>query len=454
MTPSPAAAPLAFYGDDFTGASANLVEYHRRGLRGVLFVNTPTYAEAAAQAAHVDVLGIAGVSRSLAPDAMEAELRPAFELFRRLESRVVQYKICATFDSSPTRGSFGPVLELARQVFGPSNIPVLAAHPSFGRYTAFGNHFAVWQQEVYRLDRHPSMSRHPETPMGEADLRKHLALQTALALGLCDVVTLRAASQAQLDALLQQQDVAATVFDAMAPEDLVTVAAAAWRASRRRRVFALAAHGFAAGMAEHLARERNIPQRTASRRQEPVERLLVLSGSCSPRTAAQIEHAHRAGWRALRLPIEALAGESTEAVAQRMAVEILETLERGQSMVVYAAAGPDDENIAAGRGVFGAIEAESSAMIGALYAEIARRVFARMRLPRLMLAGGDTSSQTVRKMGVQALAIDAMHPETAEAFMRMQAPGTVFDGVQLLMKAGQNGAAEYFTQAREGHHWQ
>ena len=99
------------------------------------------------------------------------------------------------------------------------------------------------------------------------------------------------------------------------------------------------------------------------------------------------------------------------------------------------------------------MDAESSSVIGALYAALARAVFSRLPLPRLMLAGGDTSSQIVRALGVQSLAIDAVNPESTEAMMRMNASGTPFDGVQLLMKAGQNGPVDYFTQAREGRQW-
>jgi hypothetical protein len=44
-----------------------------------------------------------------------------------------------------------------------------------GRYQAFGNLFATVEGTAYRLDRHPTMSRHPVTPMTEADLRLHLS---------------------------------------------------------------------------------------------------------------------------------------------------------------------------------------------------------------------------------------------------------------------------------------
>src|SRR5215217_6648936 len=60
-----------------------------------------------------------------------------------LRQLVVQYKACSTADSSPAVGSLGRVIEVARDVFGPAPVPVLFAQPDFGRFTAFGHHFAA-----------------------------------------------------------------------------------------------------------------------------------------------------------------------------------------------------------------------------------------------------------------------------------------------------------------------
>ncbi len=53
-------------------------------------------------------------------------------------------------------------------------VPVVVGAPQLKRYTAFGHLFAAYQGKVYRIDRHPVMSRHPVTPMDEADLALHL----------------------------------------------------------------------------------------------------------------------------------------------------------------------------------------------------------------------------------------------------------------------------------------
>ena len=109
---------------------------------------------------------------------MDAELRPVLAALAALEPRIVQYKACSTADSSPTIGSLGRVIELGREHVSASARAVLFAQPDFGRYTVFGHHFAAEDGIVYRLDRQPTMSTHPSTPMTESDLAVHLARQT------------------------------------------------------------------------------------------------------------------------------------------------------------------------------------------------------------------------------------------------------------------------------------
>jgi len=100
------------------------------------------------------------------PDAMAETLRPAFERLRALGTRHVHYKVCSTFDSSPTVGNIGRAIEVGQSVFEPELVPLLVAAPSLGRYCVFGNLYARMgigsEGAIYRLDRHPSMSKHPD----------------------------------------------------------------------------------------------------------------------------------------------------------------------------------------------------------------------------------------------------------------------------------------------------
>src|SRR5277367_5004880 len=96
----PAAPLLAFYGDDFTGSTDALEAAAMAGAKAALFLEPPD----AARLAHhpgIQVVGVAGTTRSLGPDAIEAELRPALTALRALGPRHIHYKVCSTFDSSP-----------------------------------------------------------------------------------------------------------------------------------------------------------------------------------------------------------------------------------------------------------------------------------------------------------------------------------------------------------------
>ncbi|TDE88517.1 four-carbon acid sugar kinase family protein, partial [Occultella glacieicola] len=174
---------FGFYGDDFTGSVDALLQLRAAGLTGVLA--TSVAAAERLEGGH-DVIGIAGVARSLPTEALAAEVGPALRWFAGRGAPIVQYKACSTADSSPVTGSLGRVLELGREVFGDRAVPVLFAQPDFGRYTFFGHHFARDGDRVFRLDRQPTMSAHPVTPSTESDLVRHLGAQTALPIAAVD----------------------------------------------------------------------------------------------------------------------------------------------------------------------------------------------------------------------------------------------------------------------------
>ncbi|MBV8600746.1 MAG: four-carbon acid sugar kinase family protein, partial [Candidatus Eremiobacteraeota bacterium] len=180
---------IAFYGDDFTGSTDALAQYFRWGLRGRLYLSVPNADEIAAS--RDDVIGVAGVARSLQTAAMDDEIVPFLRSSLR-EARVLQYKVCSTFDSSAAVGSIGHVVRLARREGFRGPFPVLPAQPHFGRFTLFSNHFATYGDGIERLDRHPTMANHPSTPMDEADLRRVLAAQGVQGVAAFDITRIRA----------------------------------------------------------------------------------------------------------------------------------------------------------------------------------------------------------------------------------------------------------------------
>jgi uncharacterized protein YgbK (DUF1537 family) len=218
---------VAWYGDDFTGSSAVLEVLTFGGLPSVLFLDVPTEAQLAAFS-HCRGVGIAGIARSKSPAWMEANLPRYFRALRRIGAPIAQYKVCSTFDSSADVGSIGKALNIGAPMLGGSWHPLIVAAPPVRRYQAFGNLFAGFNEKTHRLDRHPTMSRHPVTPMTEADVRLHLSFQTEKAIGLVDLLALR--SQNASDALQLELASGAeiVVIDAVDEADLAAAGRLIW----------------------------------------------------------------------------------------------------------------------------------------------------------------------------------------------------------------------------------
>ena len=82
---------LTFYGDDFTGSTDALEQLVNFGIRAMLFIEPPTPAQLK-RLPNLQAVGVAGMTRSMTPGAMESELRPAFKKLKALGARHVHYK--------------------------------------------------------------------------------------------------------------------------------------------------------------------------------------------------------------------------------------------------------------------------------------------------------------------------------------------------------------------------
>jgi uncharacterized protein YgbK (DUF1537 family) len=180
---------ISYYGDDFTGSTDVLEALASNGVETVLFLKAPD-AALLSRFASARAFGLAGTSRSETPDWMDVHLREAFAWLKTLDAELCHYKVCSTFDSAPDVGSIGRAIEIGRAVLGPATVPLIVGAPQIRRYTAFGQLFAAYQGRNYRIDRHPVMSRHPVTPMDEADILRHLARQTELSSALIDTIAI------------------------------------------------------------------------------------------------------------------------------------------------------------------------------------------------------------------------------------------------------------------------
>lgn len=418
----------AWYGDDFTGSTDVLEALALHSVPAVLFTDIPNKSDLAAFADR-SAVGIAGESRSRPPAWMDEHLPPVFEAMRRLNAPIHHYKVCSTFDSSPSSGSIGRAMELGLRVFDSEFVPVVVTAPHLGRSVVYGNLFAAAGGVMYRIDRHPTMRSHPVTPMEEADLRLHLAKQTSLPVGLINIAALQDHLAMQHLESELAAGMKAVLFDGVSYSELDEAASLLWQRAAGRPVFAVGSSGLTYGMLrawQHvgLAEECKTPPAPESTGQ-----ILVASGSCSPVTAAQIRDAQENGFATLRLN----GGGSW----QRETEEASRLLADGRSVILYTALGSERT-----QGDYGA---DFSAKLGAAF----RQILLDSGVRRIAIAGGDTSSHVMRQLGARALTFAATLAPGAP-LCRMWAPGSPLDGVEVVLKGGQVGTANFFTRVRNG----
>jgi 3-oxoisoapionate kinase len=436
---------LAYYGDDFTGSTDALEQLTLAGIRTALFVEAPSRAQLK-RLPHLQAVGVAGMTRSMTPRAMERELRPALKKLKALSARHVHYKICSTFDSSPRIGSIGRVIEVGADIFRAPFVPLLVAVPALGRFTVFGTHFARYgigtDGEIHRLDRHPSISKHPVTPMMEADLRVHLARQTKKKIALFDLLNVMMpvvmARSAFAQMLVKKPDV--VLFDAVLPEQLAVIGRLIDAyATEKRPLFSVGSSGIEMALGTVWSK-RPFPRALV----RPAKQVLVGSGSCSPVTEKQIGWALKNGFAEIALDPRALAARKDfGGEIQRAIKSTAKLLASGRSVIVHTTRVGSDKRVAA------RLKHNTAKILGTALGRVLRGALEQVKIPRLCIAGGDTASFAARALGVEALEMIA--PLTPGApLCRAFAADSPADGLEFVFKGGQVGAEDYFGIVKRG----
>lgn len=409
-----------WYGDDFTGSTDTLATLAERGFRALLFLREPNETQLAA-AGLLDAIGIAGATRAMTPEAITAELTEIGGFFAKQGVGMMHYKCCSTFDSAPHVGSIGAAVAALKPFFSNPLVPILGGQPNLGRFCLFGNLFAAGGDgAIHRIDRHPTMSRHPVTPMAEADLRRHLAAQGLDDIGLVDYRSFAGGSVAP------PSGKSAVLFDAATEADLTAIGDLLATSLENGPMLAVGAssvaRAFAAGHG-HAAVARPAPD-AKHRNSGP---LLAVVGSLSPVTRAQVEAAR--GYAMLSVDAGRLL--AVERYAAELRAAALSKLTQGDVMLVT-------EQPAGAPAAAGAV-AEAT---GALLASI----IAQARLGRLVVAGGDTSTMAIRALPLWGLSY--LRPCVPGApLCRAHSDDPRLDGLDIVLKGGQMGPPGFFNDA-------
>lgn len=452
--------PLVFYGDDFTGSTDALEVLTAAGLKCALFLDPPA-PELLAELGGFDAIGIAGDSRALSNAEMDVALPEIFEGIKRLSPALIHYKVCSTFDSADSVGSIGHVIELASRIYGVKGVPIIAGNPALGRYCVFGNLYALSKTDhkVHRIDRHPIMSAHPITPMHEADLSIHIGKQKNLSIGKVDIRQLeRSAELSRLvDEMAQQHD--AVLFDGTDDSHMTRAGKVLTElSSGAAPVFVVGSSGVEYGLTQYWRTAGVFPPRASlAAPLKPVDQVLVISGSASPLSQSQIETAIDYGFVELEVDAAALITEFRKSAAIRdVVMAAVSHLEEGRSVLIHTAKGPGDSRIEQ------MIEAmlqkglprdearvQGGKQLAMEVGQVALEILKAYPLKRLVVSGGDTSSQVTKVLAPDALVIKSdISPGAPLCQMHSREP--YLKNVEIALKGGQMGDRDYFVKALRG----
>ena len=427
MTATTQRALLGCIADDFTGATdlANMLV--RGGMRTVQTIGVPQEDETIA----ADAIVVALKSRTIPAADAVAQSLAALDWLRAQGCRQFVFKYCSTFDSTDA-GNIGPVTDALLDVLCADDKAsaftiACPAFPENGR-TIFRGHLFVGDA----LLSESGMENHPLTPMRDANLVRVLQRQTQSQVGLVryDAVAKGAAAVRESFDALRKQGARMAIADAVSDADLYVLGEACADLK-----LITGGSGIALGLPANFRRAGLLQPQDDAAQLPAVEGLsAVLAGSASKATNAQV-----AAWRDTRpaFRIDPLAAARGEAVVEQALAFAQTHLDKGEPMLIYATATPDE--VKAVQRELGVDKAGH--LVEATLASIARGLYER-GVRKFVVAGGETSGAVVQALDVHSLRIGAQ--------IDPGVPATATTGSQplaLALKSGNFGATDFFEKA-------
>jgi len=148
----------------------------------------------------------------------------------------------------------------------------------------------------------------------------------------------------------------------------------------------------------------------------------------------------------------ALTERHAEAEVERCVAAACAGIGANTSVIVHSAEGPDDPAVTGFDSL--ALEAglsrgDAARRIGTMLAEVMRRLLERVKVPRIVVAGGDSSGEVVSRLDIAALTvIGGLAP--GAPLCRAWSDTPQRDGLEIVLKGGQMGTASFFGSARAG----
>ncbi|MDQ7876391.1 four-carbon acid sugar kinase family protein [Microbacterium sp. QXD-8] len=424
---------LGVIADDITGACDVAAGVTAVGLGTEVRLGVPDPDVPASE----ECVIVALKSRTAPPAQAVGESAAAARLLRSWGARRLYQKYCSTFDSTE-RGNIGPVADALLEETGAGASVGTPVTPAVGR-TMHRGHLFVGD----RLLSESSLAQHPLTPMRDPDLVRVLGRQTPHRVGLVSIEEVRSGPDAVADALrmLRADGVRHVLLDAVTDEDLDAAAAAV--AASDDLVL-----GGAAGLAVALAR-RLASGPAPAVAPPPPGRALILSGSGSERTRAQVAAHTGPRWD---LDVDALAVDPDAAVADALAfidatfadARHVGSTPLASRAVPLVSATAEPAAVAHVQERWG--RERAAGLVEDALSRIAVAAIADCDVRRILVAGGETSGAVAAALGVSTLRVRRVAAPGVPWTTAADARGRVLD---LCFKSGNFGGTDFFAAAFE-----
>ncbi len=415
---------LGVIADDFTGATDIAGFLVENGLSTVQLIGVPD----SSLSLRTDAVVISLKSRScLVGEAISSSIK-ALNWLRAAGCDQFFFKYCSTFDST-AEGNIGPVTDALLAELGEDFTVICPALPVNGR-TVYRGYLFVGDV----LLNESGMRHHPITPMHDANLLRLMDRQSKGQTGNIPAQTIDAGEDAVRAALatLRDSGIRYAVVDALDDRHLTVLGRAV-----EGMALVTGGSGLGAGIARAVTSRNGRSGddgKAATAGAPPGGRAVILSGSCSPMTNAQVAaYAHEA-------PVFFLDVAACLADPDRYATTVTgwaETQNGKCAPLVSATTGPD--SLKAIQQNFGAEAA--SAAVERFFARLAPMLKAK-GFDHIIVAGGETSGTIVQSLGIDGFHIG---PQIAPGVPWVRAINTP---LSLALKSGNFGDERFFFKAQ------
>jgi uncharacterized protein YgbK (DUF1537 family) len=417
--------------DDLTGGADTGAQFAKRGMKTLL---VPYRGEGSVPlCAHPaqDVLVINTITRGLPPAEAFDILSGLLKSFDPKRFPILYKKIDSTL-----RGNIGSEIDA---ILRETNRPLCFLAPSYpeqGRFLKAGI-MMVGEKPIALTE----AAMDTASPVRESNVAGLLARQTPLSIGRIDLTDVASGTEALRPAVETERTAGRRiiVFDAVSRKDLATIAEVAL--SMETVPLLAGSAGLAGEVARILA---PAPIDAEPERQRTFRHVLIIGGSASAVTHAQLQRLQDSGLPSFELPKDLVSGNGKAGTEGRRKFAHLLGSALASGSVIFRIfterwTGNGDGGASIPRRIAGVM------------ADVALEALREARVDAgdlaLILTGGDTALGVLQLLDYQGIELDG---ELLEGIVRGNLQGGPWDGLTIVTKAGAFGKEDALFRIMEG----